>query len=256
MLVMNGGGSPDPESAVGRDGVLSKTQLSKTSATQVTATYIGNLDVMIAQGKMIEAVLETAINSDLPGSLRAVISRDVYAESGSNVLIPKGSRLIGTYDNNIQRGQKRLVVTWSRVIRPDGVDIQIDSGGTDQLGRSGMSGIVDNKYFEIMGNSILFSIMTVVGSKIAEEFQTSQNISTTSTTTTEGDTSTNQTGTPTDLAVIEGVKNVSDVAKDIAQDFLDESPTIVVNQGARIKVFVNKDLIFPSSAVNQINYVN
>ncbi|MDX5495271.1 MAG: TrbI/VirB10 family protein, partial [Wolbachia endosymbiont of Nomada marshamella] len=77
--------------------------LSDTSAQSSKATRVGKLGLMVTQGKIIDAVLETAINSDLQGMLRAMVSRDVYAETGDTVLIPKGSRLIGSYsfDSNV-----------------------------------------------------------------------------------------------------------------------------------------------------------
>jgi type IV secretion system protein VirB10 len=257
MLVMNGGGGPEGDGTTTGSPTAKKTdELTKTGAAQVTATLIGKTDNMIAQGKMIEAILETAINTSLPGSLRAVISRDVYAETGNAVLIPKGSRLIGEYDNNIKRGQQRIIVTWNRVIRPDGIDIAIASPGTDQLGRAGMAGIVDNKYFEIIGNSILLSAVTIAGSVVADAISPSSGTSSSTTTGSDGSTTTSNSGTPTDFAVIEGVKNVGDVASDISKSLLNDQPIIAVNQGARIRVFVNRDLIFPESTVGKIKVVD
>lgn len=251
MILMNGGGTDEQYSFDG-----STSELAKTSAAQVTATDIGNTDIMIAQGKMIEAILETAINTDLPGSLRAVISRDIYAESGRNILIPKGSRLIGQYNNDIQRGQVRVIVSWSRVIRPDGVDVAIDSPGTDQLGRAGMTGIVDNKMFDIITNSILVSAFTVGGAIAVDGIEKSQGLTSSTTTGTDGSSTSSQTGTTTDFAVLDAVKDVSNVAQSIVGDMLNEQPTIVVNQGARIKVFVNRDLVFPESVASSVKVIN
>lgn len=257
MLVMNGGGVPGEEGKlIGSPDSPDIRDLSKTGAAQVTATRIGNTDNMVAQGKMIEAVLETAINTQLPGSLRAVISRDVYAESGKAILIPKGSRLIGEYNNNIKRGQQRVVVVWNRVIRPDGVDIAISSPGTDQLGRAGMSGIVDNKYFEIISNSILLSAVTILGSAAIEAIKPSSGSTSSTTTGSDGSTTSSRTGSPTDFAVLDGIKNVGQVAEDVAGGMLDEQPVIVVNQGAKIRVFVNRDLIFPESAVGKTKFID
>ncbi len=265
MLVVNGGGSPSDKSVSsdkkdtttdGTNTLKNPKTLSKTSAQQVTATAIGDLDFMIAQGKMIDAVLETAINTDLPGSLRAVITRDIYAESGKNVLIPRGSRLIGSYNNSISKGQRRVIVTWGRVIRPDGVDIAIDSPGTDQLGRAGVSGFVDNKYLETIRNSLLLSAVSVVGTALLDGVQGSQTTTSTTTTDTSGSTSSSQTGKATDFAVLQGVSDFSDTASGIVKDMLNSKPTISVNQGTLIKVFVNKDLVFPESAVGSTKFVN
>jgi type IV secretion system protein VirB10 len=252
MMVVNGGGAP--EAGAGVDG--SPVKLGKTTTTQVTATAIGNTDLMIAQGKMLDAVLETAINSDLPGLLRAVISRDIYAETGKNILIPKGSRLVGEYSNAITQGQERVMVTWNRVIRPDGVDIAITSPGTDQLGHSGVAGFVDNKYLEIIGQSILLSAITVGGTMVADSINPSSGTTSSTTTAVNGDSTSSQSGTPTDFAVLNSVKNVNDVASKIAEGLLNDKPTIIVQQGTLIKVFVNKDLIFPEDIAGNIKVIN
>lgn len=264
MLVINGGGSPSVEideegnsTSTANDNPVLLKDISKTSAAQVIATKIGNTDYIIAQGKMISAVLETSINTDLPGSLRALISRDIYAESGRNILIPKGSRLIGTYEDSIALGQRRVVVTWQRIIRPDGIDINISSPGTDQLGRAGVTGIVDNKYAEIFGNSLLISAITIAASFSADKFSDSGGItSSSSSTTADGTTTNTQSGDTTDLSVLEAVSDFGDVAKDIVEKRLNDQPTILVNQGTRIKVFVNQDMIFPASIANSVKIIN
>lgn len=166
---IGGGGYPrDRRSAqmltISSDGGENKAAdaiLSDTSAQSSKATRVGKLGLMITQGKIIDAVLETAINSDLQGMLRAMVSRDVYAETGDTVLIPKGSRLIGSYsfDSNVARA--RVNINWSRVILPHGIDIAISSLGTDELGRVGIAGIVDNKIV-----SALFSSVALAGVSI------------------------------------------------------------------------------------------
>lgn len=233
--------------STGQDALLKKTQ-----AETAHATVIGrNLNYIIAQGKIIEAVLETGINTDLPGMLRAIVSRDIYAESGNNVLIPKGSRLIGDYESNIKRGQGRVLIVWSRLIRPDGIDIAIDSPGTDKLGRAGIDGLIDNHYYEIFGNSILLSLIQTGIAIAAEDSTSSGGIS--STTNTDGSTTT--TGNTSDLAIQGAVQDIGNIATTIANDFLETQPTIIVHQGSRINVFVNRDLHFPENASNKVRFV-
>jgi type IV secretion system protein VirB10 len=126
----------------------SKDELKTTSAASVKQSRIGDPNKLIAQGKIINAILETAINTDLPGTLRAVVSHDVFAESGNNILVPKGSRLIGNYADTIEKGQIRLAIQWRRIILPGGTDVVINADGTDQLGRSGVEGVVDNNFWK------------------------------------------------------------------------------------------------------------
>lgn len=112
------------------------------------------------QGTVIPAVLETAINSDLPGSVRAVVSRDVRGFDGTHVLIPRGSKLIGQYRNGVAYGQSRAFVIWSRILTPDGVSVDVGSPGTDPLGRGGLAGETDSHFFQRFGGAILLSVLT------------------------------------------------------------------------------------------------
>lgn len=252
MLVANGGGEPNiDKNAIGADGTLRASEMATSGAAKSLATKLGNTDYMIAQGKMVGAVLETAINTDLPGSLRAVISRDVYGESGRHILIPKGSRLLGTYDNAIQHGQRRVLISWDRLILPNGIDIQIGSPGTDRLGRSGVKGFVDNKYFELFKNSILLSSLTIAGSFALDKAQGGQGgVTSTTSTSTNGDSSSTQSGTSTDFAVLNAVDDLSNISTKIAEGLLNAQPTITVDQGTIINVFVNRDLVFPADKVS------
>jgi type IV secretory pathway VirB10-like protein len=125
------------------------------------ATRLHNLSRVVPQGTMIPAVLETAINSDLPGSVRAVVSQDVRGFDGSQVLIPRGSKLIGQYRSGMAYGQTRAFVVWSRLLTPDGVSIDVGSPGTDPLGRGGLSGETDTHFFQRFSGAILLSVMSV-----------------------------------------------------------------------------------------------
>jgi type IV secretion system protein VirB10 len=242
MIVGGGGGGATGLELEGGAASSKKSgSYPKTAAQQVEATKAGDTDRMIAQGKIIDAVLETAINTDLSGILRAVVSRDVYAESGKIILVPKGSRLIGSYDTAVKRGQTRVYVIWNRVIRPDGIDMIITSPGSDLLGRAGVEGKVDNKYLEIFSNSILLSTLQVAFAYAAEEVTGADGVSEKENTTGSVTTS----GSPTDLAVADAVNQFGSTVKSITGDLVNIKPTITVDQGTRLKVFVNKDVIFP-----------
>ena len=81
----------------------------------------------VTQGTMIPAILETAINTDVPGYVRAIVNQDVRSFDGSRVLVPRSSRLIGQYQSGLQAGQRRAYVIWTRLIRPDGVSVALAS---------------------------------------------------------------------------------------------------------------------------------
>jgi type IV secretion system protein VirB10 len=267
IMLMGGGGG---EHKAGADDKTTTTIVSekdayfeplRTSAPQQKATNAGNPAYLIAQGKIIDAVLETAINTDLPGVIRAVVSRDVYGEAGKHVLIPKGSRLIGAYQSSVQLGQKRVSITWERLLRSDGIDLKIDrSVAVDKLGRSGVEGLVDNKYIETFGNAILLSAINIglaVGTeKITKAQATSQTTVQSPTLTNPlGSIATTQQGKPSDIAVQNAITNLGGVGQDIVQKSLKVAPTITVDQGTLIKVFVNQDLLLPANFAGKLQVV-
>ena len=113
----------------------------------------------VAQGTMIPAILETAINTDVPGYVRAVVSQDVRSFDGRNVLVPRSSRLIGQYQSGLQQGQKRAYVIWTRLIRPDGVSVALQSPATAFDGSGGLPGKVDGHFFQRFGSAMLLSVI-------------------------------------------------------------------------------------------------
>jgi type IV secretion system protein VirB10 len=113
----------------------------------------------VTQGTMIPAVLETAINTDVPGYVRAVVSQDVRSFDGTRVLVPRSSRLIGQYQSGLQQGQRRAYVIWTRLIRPDGVSVALASPATGFDGSGGLPGKVDTHFFQRFGSAILLSVV-------------------------------------------------------------------------------------------------
>lgn len=133
----------------------------EAQATRVRAARLANPAFTVPQGTVIPAVLETGIDSTRPGSVRALVQRDVTGFDGSQVLIHRGSRLIGEYDAGLQQGERRALVRWTRLVRPDGVTIALDSPASDPLGRAGIEGEVDSRFLQRFGNALLQSILDV-----------------------------------------------------------------------------------------------
>lgn len=155
-----GSSIPSPDDAGRSAEERFAARVSASNVETSRATRLHDLAHIIPQGTVIPAVLETAINSDLPGSTRAIVSRDVRSFDGSQILIPRGSTLIGQYRNGVAYGQHRAFVIWSRVLTPDGISIDIGSPGTDPLGRGGLSGETDSHFFQRFGSSILLSVLS------------------------------------------------------------------------------------------------
>ncbi|MFA1626946.1 type IV secretion system protein VirB10 [Rhizobium mongolense] len=196
------------------------------------ARQIERIDAMIPEGTLIPGILETAINSDLPGQIRAITSQDVYSFDGRRILIPTGTRLIGEYQSEVTRGQKRIFVIWTRLIRDDGVSVRLNSIGTDSLGRSGLTGHVDNKFRERFGASIMLSIVGGAASYLTG--YGSQEASNNSDDAARGE----------EIARETIAQTFSDMANTVLSENLRIPPTISVSQGERIFVYVRQDLDF------------
>lgn len=196
------------------------------------ARKIRRIDALVPEGTLIPGILETAIVSDLPGQIRAIVSENVYSFDGRRILIPAGTRLIGEYQSEITQGQKRIFVIWTRLLRDDGVSVRLTSIGADSLGRSGLTGKVDNKFRERFGAAILLSIvgggasyLTGYGSQSAAG-------------------NSNGAARAEDIARTTIAQTFSDMANQVLGDSLKIPPTISVSQGERIFVFVRQDLDF------------
>jgi type IV secretion system protein VirB10 len=180
------------------------------------------------------------LNTELPAPIRAIVSRDTYGEAGTEVLIPKGSRLIGTYNTQIASGQSRVFVVWTRVIRPDGVDVMINSPLVDQIGQSGIGGQVDTKFQQTFSRAVMASVISIAFAIGSDE------ISGGSTTTTSSSTGTSTTGDAATTATINALNRLGGTTDSFLQRFIGVQPSILVDQGTPVNVFVNRDLIFPS----------
>lgn len=146
--------------SAGNATAIAETE-SANDAGRVTASRFANPSLTIPQGTVIPAVLETALDSTRPGAARALVQRDVYSFDGSRVLVQRGSRLFGQYEAGLQPGQNRALIQWTRLIRPDGVTIALDSPSSDPLGRAGVKGSVDGKFLQRFGGAILQSVLDV-----------------------------------------------------------------------------------------------
>jgi type IV secretion system protein VirB10 len=129
------------------------------SSGAATATAMIDPKSTVTQGTLIPAILETAIDTDVPGYVRAIVSADVRSFDGSRVLVPRSSRLIGQYKSGLQAGQKRAYVIWTRLIRPDGVSVNIASPAVAFSGETGLAGKVNSHFFERFGSAMLLSVI-------------------------------------------------------------------------------------------------
>jgi type IV secretory pathway VirB10-like protein len=217
------GASPANEDKLSADERFS-AKVSGSSVDVAHASRIHDLSHTAPQGTVIPAVLETAINSDLPGFVRAVVSRDVRGFDGTTVLVPRGSKLIGQYRSGVALSQTRAFVVWSRIITPEGVSIDVGSPGTDQLGRGGLEGDTDTHFFARFGSAILLSVMGAGLEALTEPTNNNTSI------------------------IIGSQQQASQVANTALQKEIDIPVTIKVPQGTPVQVFLTRDLDFAGVA--------
>ncbi|WP_179381339.1 TrbI/VirB10 family protein [Jannaschia marina] len=220
-IAFGGAGGQDGELVERTFGEVTDFVLNGALPTQVTqAEVIANPGNTVIQGTMIQAVMETAVSSELPGQVRAVISEDVHSYDGSRILIPRGSKLIGRYRAGADIAQSRITIAWDRIILPNDQTVVISSFGGDELGRSGTTGFVDTRFDERFGSAALISLINALPGAAAAQV--------------EDDTS---------AEVLEDVgDDLSDSTGSVIDDYLSIGPVIYVEQGARITVMVDRDL--------------
>ncbi|WP_422367434.1 TrbI/VirB10 family protein [Pelagibius sp.] len=177
----------------------------------------------VMAGTVIAASLITGINSDLPGRVIAQVTENIYdTVSGRYVLIPQGSRVIGTYDSVIAFGQERALVVWQRIIMPDGSSVVIENlPATDMAGYAGLEDEVNFHTWRLLQGVALSTLLGV------------------STEITFGD-------DESDLvqAIRQSTQNsVNQAGQRITERNLNIQPTITVRPGWPLRIIVNKDMV-------------
>ncbi|CAL4869382.1 hypothetical protein MMA231_03674 (plasmid) [Asticcacaulis sp. MM231] len=180
---------------------------------------------IVMAGTVISAALITGLNSDLPGTILAQVTSDVHDLTGRSILIPQGTRLIGTYDNTVSFGQERALIVWQRLIWPDGRSLQIDTMPASDM--SGYAGLYDEVSFHStallkgIGLSTLLALTGDIG---------------------------NDSDNDLVRALRQSVQQTANEAgQKIVSRQLDVQPTLKVRPGWPLRVIVQKDLIITES---------
>jgi len=182
----------------------------------------------VKAGSYIPAALITGINSDLPGSVNAQVTQNVYdTVTGNYLLIPQGAKLVGEYNSSLTFGQTRVQVVWNRIIFPDGKSIDLEKmQGVDIAGLSGFQDKLDNHYLRIYGNAILLSLMGAgydILNQNAEHQQGYEN--------------------PRDIVAANVGQKLSDVGGQTLEKNMDVQPTVIIDPGYKFKIIVMKDMV-------------
>lgn len=222
-----GGGSVGQHEETSAASTMGGRFNSGTSQAPIaSASYNPNRALLIQQGKVIDAVLETAIKSDMPMQIIARVSEPVYGEQGRYELLPAGTRLFGEYSSVVKAGQTEVAAIWRRAITPQGVEIMLDSPSTNNLGIAGMGGKVNNHFFRIFSTAALLSVFGAATATVDVK------------------------GSDNNNSAAQYRAEVAHAFNDTSQNMLskhaDIQPTITVKHGTQIKILVAKDLDFSS----------
>jgi type IV secretion system protein VirB10 len=174
---------------------------------------------------MLDCVLGTKLISTVAGMTACHLTRDVYSANGRVVLLDRGSKVVGRYQGGPQQGQARIFVLWTRVETPSGVVVDLQSPGTGALGEAGLGGAIDTHFWDRFGAAILLSIIGDASDAAAARAAGPRNT---------GITFTNQAAAGKEV-----------VAKSL-EPTIGIPPTLYVNQGERVGIFVARDLDFRS----------
>jgi len=181
-------------------------------------------------GSIIPAALLTAIDSDLPGLTSAQVRQNVYdTATGRYLLIPQGAKVIGTYNSRVPYGQERVLVTWTRLIYPDGSSFDLqDMAGADPAGRSGFDAQVNNHTGKLLQGALLLSIIGA-GAQLSQPQQSAINGS-----------------APSIGQVVAGSvgSQIASAGEQITQRQLNVAPNLRVPAGYQFNVLVDRDITF------------
>lgn len=129
-----------------------------TVATATSAQFMSNPNALLVRGTYLRCVLETRIITDIPGFTSCIVTEPVYSVNGKRLLLPKGSKILGKYNNQTD-GIARVAVIWDRVITPTGIDVSMSSPGVDGLGGAGHPGDYNGHWGSKIMSALLISLI-------------------------------------------------------------------------------------------------
>ncbi|ODS88346.1 MAG: conjugal transfer protein TraI [Devosia sp. 66-14] len=181
-------------------------------------------------GSVIPAALITGIRSDLPGQITAQVTQHIYdSPTGSILLVPQGTRIIGEYDNGVAFGQRRILLVWNRLIFPNGRSIVLErQPGADTQGYAGLEDGVDYHWWDLMKAAGL-STLLAVGAELTMD---------------------------DDDRLIQAIRSgaqdtINDAGQQIVQRQLQVAPTLTIRPGFPVRVIVARDLVLEPYGAGQ-----
>lgn len=181
---------------------------------------------VIFEGTTIDTVLTNRLDGEFAGPVKVMVTNPVYSRDGQHVLIPAGTFILGGAQKVSDFAQKRLAVTFHRMIMPDGYSVDLDQfHGLDQIGDTGLKDKVNNHYLEIFGASIALGVIAGAA---------------------ESTTYGGYTESGSDMYRQGMASSLSQSSADVLDRFINIPPTITIREGHRIKVYITQDMLLPA----------
>jgi len=196
-------------------------------APEVNVNRAHGQPYVVFEGTTIDTVLVGRLDGEFAGPVKVMVTNPVYSLDRQHVLIPGGTFILGDTRKVSGFGQKRLAVTFHRMIMPDHYSVDLDMfQALDQAGATGLKDKVNNHYFEIFGASIALGV--IAGAAEATTFNEGYN----------------ESGSE---AYRQGVaSSLSQSSANVLDKFVNIPPTITIREGHRIKVYITQDMLLPA----------
>ena len=195
-----------------------------------SAKPLYNPNTLLLRGTYIRCVLESRVITDVPGYTSCVVTEPVYSVNGKRLLLPRGSKVMGSYNSDAIIGERAAIV-WDRITTPTGMDVNMRSPGTDMLGSAGNPGHYSAHWAQRISSALLISLLSD-----AFKYAGAKN-------------------GPQETAVVNGAiyqnpyeSNTARTMERLANMALDRNmarpPTVTINQGTILNVYVARDVDF------------
>ena len=196
-------------------------------APEVNVNSAHGQPYVVFEGTTIDTVLVNRLDGEFAGPLKVMVTNPIYSQDRQHLLIPEGTFILGDVQKVAGLGQKRLAVTFHRLLMPDGYSVDLDQfHGLDQAGSTGLKDKVNNHYMEIFGASIALGV--IAGA--TEATNTNQGY--------------NESGTEAYKSGI--ASSLSQSSANVLDRFINIPPTITIREGHRIKVYITQDMLLPA----------
>ena len=210
-----------------------KSNAFATDYTTTKASKKYNLARVITSNKYINAVLETAVISEIPTqSIVAVIESNIYGFQPKEILLPKGSKVQGKLEQPLAKHSRRMTIVWNRIITPQGKIIELESESIDAQGVSGLKGKLDNRTKDKYGGALMISALNTFANLSVDVASVRQQ------------------------ALVQSITNqLAPLTNQMIRENMNVKPVISIRQGERIVIKPTQDIFFPKTENQNIKAI-